>query len=94
MPSTFEQFGCQTVNDCNQQLKFEEIYQKTGMEDFNIPPARMLMLCLHAQKRLKELADFAGKDYGDFVREFANGSNCPFQALSVTERVNIPTLLE
>ena len=94
MSSSLEQFGCQTVNDCNQQSKFEKMYQETGMEDFNIPPARMLEICIQAQNRLKELAEFTRKDYKDFVRDNAKKSNCPFTALSMAERSSIPTLLE
>jgi hypothetical protein len=76
------------------QADFQDMYQRSGLEDFNINPAEMLELCLSAQKRLRELAAFNGMDYAEFIAVYADGDNCPWYVLSHQDSTKYPTLLE
>lgn len=90
-----EKFGCQApLQDCDMTGQFNEMHTRSGLETFNIAASDIMKVCINAQKRLREIADFHGKTYDQLLGKYSSSEtgDCPVYVLTCEERSDIPTL--
>lgn len=89
-----EKFGCdKALSECRTAASFDEMYESSGMECFNISATKIMEMCLNSRRRLEEIAAFEDKTLPELLKNYSDSeADCPIYVRYLEDTGKYPTL--